>query len=236
MKGIGGHQSHRMLTNTWLTPPEIIKALGEFDLDPCAAPNMPWATAKTMFTVYEDGLTHPWIGRVWLNPPYGKELGKWMGKMAAHNNGIALIFARTETDVYFKHVWPKAYSILFIQGRLHFHDSTGNRAKANSGAPSVLISYGESNAQSISDSGIRGKHLLVNAVPVVVVGVSPTWRSVITIAVSRSGGEADLSEIYDMVEQIAPDKTAANANYRAKIRQQLQYHFTRIADGRYSNK
>lgn len=58
----------------------------------------------------------------------------------------------------------------------------------------------------------------------------------ITIAVNRSGGEADLSQIYDLVEQIAPDKTGQNQNYRAKIRQQLQYHFTRIAEGRYTNQ
>lgn len=236
-KGIGGHQSAKMISDTWLTPPEIITALGPFDLDPCAAPNMPWRTASRMLTVADDGLTHDWTGsRVWLNPPYGREIDRWMERMASHGDGIALIFARTETAMYFRYVWPKATSILFLEGRLFFYREDGIKAKANAGAPSVLIAYGTRNSDSISDSGIKGKHLPVNHTPVVVVGVSPTWRSVITIAVNRAGGEAQLSQIYDLVEQIAPDKTSQNQNYRAKIRQQLQYHFTRIAEGRYTNQ
>ena len=59
---------------TWLTPPEIIRSLGEFDLDPCVPDSMPWQTAKRMVTKAEDGLTVDWNGkRVWLNPPYGRE-------------------------------------------------------------------------------------------------------------------------------------------------------------------
>jgi hypothetical protein len=71
-------------------------------------------------------------------------------------------------------VWPKATSILFLEGRLYFYREDGTRAKANAGAPSVLIAYGTQNSDSISDSGIKGKHLPVNHTPVVVVGVSPT--------------------------------------------------------------
>lgn len=58
---------------TWLTPPEIIRALGEFDLDPCCPPAMPWSTAKKMVCRPDDGLAVTWEGRVWLNPPYGRE-------------------------------------------------------------------------------------------------------------------------------------------------------------------
>jgi hypothetical protein len=59
-------------TVVWLTPPEILSVLGRFDLDPCAAPPpRPWATANHHFDGFNyDGLKEPWLGRVWMNPPY----------------------------------------------------------------------------------------------------------------------------------------------------------------------
>ena len=56
----------------WLTPPEIVKSLGEFDLDPCSPIERPWDTAKNHFTINDNGLIQNWFGRVWCNPPYGK--------------------------------------------------------------------------------------------------------------------------------------------------------------------
>ena len=71
---MGGHQSAAMMKDEWLTPPEIIDALGgpaSFDLDPCAPVTRPWPTAKEHFTIIDNGLTKPWRGRIWFNPPYG---------------------------------------------------------------------------------------------------------------------------------------------------------------------
>lgn len=66
----------------WLTPPELLTALGGFDLDPCAYHSQPWKTAKTQYALPEhDGLLMPWEGRVWCNPPYGKETKKWIERM-----------------------------------------------------------------------------------------------------------------------------------------------------------
>lgn len=61
-----------------------------------------------------------------------------------HNNGIALVFARTETRMFFKDVWPLASSLLFLRGRLTFcyPDGSEPRSGGNSGGPSVLIGYG----------------------------------------------------------------------------------------------
>ena len=157
MKGLGGHQSSRMGKDEWLTPPEIIKALGLFDLDPCSPINRPWDTAKKHYTIEDNGFMKQWEGRVWCNPPYGRETGKWLNKCFSHENAIALIFARTETKDWFNHIWHSAHSILFIEGRLYFHHVDGTRAKANSGAPSALISYNAENTLSIIHSGIRGK-------------------------------------------------------------------------------
>lgn len=224
-----------MKSDTWLTPPEILAPLGEFELDPCCPENMPWRTAKTMFTQKDDGLSKEWFGRVWLNPPYGRAIGDWMKKMAARGCGISLVFARTETEFWHRWIWPFADSILFLEGRLNFLNRAGIRSKANAGAPSVLIAYGADNVESLGDSGIRGRHILINAVPVVIVGTSPSWKSVITIAVGRLNGTGHLQEIYDLVEQIAPDKIAGNGFYKEKIRQVLQQNFERIGKGKYSN-
>lgn len=234
-KGIGGHQSANNITCQWLTPPEIIQAMGSFDLDPCSPANRPWDTAKNHYT--EDGLNKKWFGRVWMNPPYGKPkiITPWMKKLSEHGNGITLIFARTETKMFFNYVWEMADSILFIRGRLHFYNIEGQRAKKNCGAPSVLIAYGEENMQALSDSGIKGKHLLVNSTPIVIVGISPSWKSVISIAITRLNGSANIQAIYNMVEQIAPDKVTNNKFYKEKIRQKLQFCFTKIQKGVYSN-
>lgn len=157
MPAIGGHQkAYRGRTDDWLTPPEIIEELGEFDLDPCCPPDMPWETAKHMIHFPADGLDFDWSGRVWLNPPYGPETGKWLERLAYHGNGVALIFARTETDMFFRWGWQQADAMLFLKGRLHFHDVAGKRAKFNSGGPSVLIAYGHQNVESLQASALPG--------------------------------------------------------------------------------
>ena len=72
---------------TWLTPKHIIDALGHFDTDPCCPPNMPWRTADRMLTKEDDGTTAPWIGRVWCNPPYGREALPFLERMARYQGG-----------------------------------------------------------------------------------------------------------------------------------------------------
>ncbi|OBW43511.1 DNA N-6-adenine-methyltransferase (Dam) [Chryseobacterium sp. MOF25P] len=157
--GIGSHHSANMKKDEWLTPPDVIEALGRFDLDPCSPINKPWATAKNHFSIKDDGLSQIWSGRVWCNPPYGLEAARWLNKLKNHKDGIALIFARTETKMFFDHVWNDADALLFIEGRLYFHHVDGSRAKANSGAPSVLIAYGKSNAEILKNCKIKGKYI-----------------------------------------------------------------------------
>lgn len=146
-KGIGGHhRAYRGRSDEWLTPPEIIRALGPFDLDPCAPSRRPWEMAVNHYTEENNGLLLPWSGRIWCNPPYGPETGTWLQRLADHGNGIALTFARTETAMFFDQVWTRADALFFFRGRLYFYDTYGARAKANAGGPSVLIAYGSSNA------------------------------------------------------------------------------------------
>ena len=82
-----------------------------------------------------------------------------MGRMAQHGCGTALLFARTETELFFEAVWDKATAVLFLKGRPHFHHQDGRRARANSGCPVVLIAYGLDDAERLRLSGIPGKYL-----------------------------------------------------------------------------
>lgn len=79
-----------------------------------------------------------------------------MARLAAHGNGMALIFARTETDMFHRYVWGRAAAVLFLAGRRHFYTVDGQRAKHNGGAPSCLVAYGESNAEKLWHSRLPG--------------------------------------------------------------------------------
>ena len=146
---LSSHQSTRMKSSSWLTPPKILHALGRFDLDPCCPPVMPWQTAAQMIAPPRDGLAEPWHGRVWLNPPFGAQAAAWLAKMAKHGNGIALIPARTETRMFYASVWGAADAVLFLQGRPSFHHVNGNKAAFNSGTPIALVAYGKHNANTL---------------------------------------------------------------------------------------
>lgn len=149
-------------TATWLTPKYIIDALGPFDLDPCAHTEMPWPTAKTMLTIKEDGLKSSWegFGRVFLNPPYGRtDMNKWLAKMEAHKNGIALVYASTDVD-WFKYIW-NSNAVLFPTGRIRFCDENGQPG-GSPGKGSVLAAWGEDNVDALSwvrYHGIPGKFI-----------------------------------------------------------------------------
>lgn len=141
--GLSSHQSTKLSQDEWLTPPEIINDFGPFDLDPCSPIDRHWPTAKKHYTINDNGLLQNWDGFVWLNPPYGLRIMDWMNRMAMHNNGIVLIFARTETRHFFQYVWPIAKSIIFVKGRIYFYDVSGNVAQWSGGAPSCIIAYGD---------------------------------------------------------------------------------------------
>lgn len=160
----GSHPyKHRPVADShvWLTPPQILSALGRFDLDPCAAPEpRPWATATKHITLPDDGLTAAWRGRVWCNPPFGKHTEPWLERMAKHDNGIALVFARTDTSMFQKWVWRHASAVMFLAKRPHFCRADGTRAKGNSGGPICLIAYGKHNAWALQQSGLDGSVVL----------------------------------------------------------------------------
>ena len=153
-------------TDSWITPRWLIDRVGPFDLDPCACDPQPWPCAVESWT--ENGLLRPWRGIVWCNPPYGRAMAAWLNRLALYGNGIALVFARTETAAFFGHVWPFASALLFLRGRLTFHypDGSAPRNGANSGGPNVLIGYGaeaERRLVACADLGAVVKRVWANA-------------------------------------------------------------------------
>lgn len=150
MKGwLDGRGGNAERESRWLTPRKYVEALGDFDLDPCGAPGHDLAAETYTPEKGMDGLTLPWRGLVWLNPPYGREAEPFLERMAQHQHGTALIFANTETRVWFEHVWPFASAILFLRGRVRFLDENQVEARTNSGKPSVLAAYGEADADAL---------------------------------------------------------------------------------------
>lgn len=153
MSGAKVYFRNEKTTDTWLTPLDLIRPLGEFDLDPCAYPDHP--TAKSLLCLpFDDGLTAEWTGRVWLNPPYGGECASWMERLADHGCGTALVFARTETK-WFQNIIARASAALFPKGRIHFLKPDGTYG-AGSSAPSVFIAFGDDDATKLLFSGIPG--------------------------------------------------------------------------------
>lgn len=234
--GMGGHQSARATTVEWLTPRTIITTLGPFDLDPCAPAVQPFPTAARTFTRIENGLIQVWRGRVWLNPPYTHgQIRRWLARMAAHNNGTALIFARTDTEAFHRYVWECATAALFMRGRLNFLRPDGTPAPrrdgkdANAGAPTVLCAYGMRDADVLAGCGIDGKFVPLRIPRSVVVSIFSTsneeeksvvtWRQALD-RFMRGRGPVHLDEIYRHFADHR--KAVANQNFDAKLRQQLQ--------------
>jgi hypothetical protein len=135
----------QLLTSTsekWKTPPDLVSEIADFlggiDLDPCGDPehNVP-AAEHYDGTNGRDGLKLPWYGRVFMNPPYGREMKRWVERFCTEpiDEGIALLKAATDTQ-WFKPLWQ--YPICFLEHRVYFLGED-NRTLASSTVPSVLV-------------------------------------------------------------------------------------------------
>lgn len=143
-------------TNEWITPPNIVESLGKFDTDPCASHFQKSPYATTNYYIEDDGLTKQWNGRVWCNPPYGNLAEKFIRLLAKHNNGIALIFSRTDTKVWHQSIFPCASALFFTEGRIAFHREGNSDSEQTGGSGSCFVAYGEENAIALMKSSIKG--------------------------------------------------------------------------------
>lgn len=143
------HERPQGASDEWYTPSEVFDALGlRFDLDPASpvAGPVPWVPADRFYTKNDNGLWLPWEGRVWLNPPYGRDIPVWLDRMASHGNGIALLFARTDTRWFHRYV-TTADAVVFGYDRMYFVMPSGERGRAPAG--SVFFAWGADNAEAL---------------------------------------------------------------------------------------
>jgi hypothetical protein len=154
------HESQKSKSIDWYTPKHVFDSLNvEFDLDPCCPQGgVPWIPAKSHYSLPFDGLSMPWNGFVWCNPPYGKETVKWLTKMGNHNNGVALVFARTDTK-WFHDVVAKADAILFLSGRIQFVDAYQKTGGSGSSCGSMLVAWGDKGVAALK--GMKDEGFLV---------------------------------------------------------------------------
>jgi len=129
-------------TDLWATPAAFFENYNQkfnFELDVCATHEN--AKCTKYFTLEDDGLSKEWAGVCWMNPPYGKEIAKWMKKAYESSLSgatvVCLVPARTDTKWW--HEYATKGVVEFIRGRLKFGD-----AKHSAPFPSaVVIFYGK---------------------------------------------------------------------------------------------
>jgi hypothetical protein len=155
------HERANGVTVDWFTPPDFFDRLGmTFDLDPCAGRDAEEIAlrssvpATVSYTLSDDGLARPWRGRAFVNPPYGDAMIPFLHRLAEHGDGVALVFARTETKAM-QDAMRKADLTVFMRDRLYFvRASDGYQGRAACG--SLLLVHGQRNVDDVlrADLGI----------------------------------------------------------------------------------
>lgn len=116
-------------SNEWSTPQDLFDELNKefhFTLDPCSTDEN--AKVHNHFTIVDDGLKKDWTRDiVFMNPPYGGHTGDWLRKAYVSSQGgatvVCLIVSSTDRSYWHDIIFPYAYQIRFIRGRLHFGQS-----------------------------------------------------------------------------------------------------------------
>ena len=127
-------------TDQWETPQSLFEELDaefSFDLDVCALPSN--AKCKRYFTPAQDGLAQHWSGTCWMNPPYGRTIGRWVKKAFDSSQAgatvVALLPARTDTTWWHEFV-TRASEVRFLRGRLRF-----GAAETGAPFPSAIVVF-----------------------------------------------------------------------------------------------
>ena len=130
--GKSPHVSHNAGDNEWYTPPDIIEAardcMGGIDLDPASSEKaQETVRADRFFTGQDDGLSQPWAGRIWLNPPYAQPLiGQFAEKVIAEPIDQACVLVNNATETKWGHSLLASGSVVcFIKARVRWVSPLG---------------------------------------------------------------------------------------------------------------
>lgn len=133
-------------TAEWETPQELFDRLDaeyHFDVDVCAAPEN--AKCARYYTREDDGLKQEWRGTCFMNPPYGRDIQKWMEKAYTESrvNGATVVcLVPSRTDTRWWHEYAMRGKIQFLRGRIKFGQS-----KNSAPFPSAIVVFGDDDKQ-----------------------------------------------------------------------------------------
>lgn len=149
------HEACVGASDEWYTPPHYFDAIGlTFDLDPCSPGPEHWVPARKVYTLADDGLTKPWAGIVFMNPPFGGRNGQvpWLRKFVEHRNGIAIVAARTSSG-WFHEFAPQVDTLLFPRGKTKFIRPDGS-VGGSPGTGIVMLGLGRIASEALRRSGL----------------------------------------------------------------------------------
>ena len=159
--------------NEWYTPRYIIEAarntMGSIDLDPASSAIANQIVgAKNYYTKEDNGLSQPWYGNIWLNPPYSRSLisqfsSAVTNKRRDFNQAIVLVNNATET-LWFDNLTKSSCSACFLDHRIKFIDGTGKQG-GSSMQGQILIYFGtdiQKFKENFSPFGLVWQHLSHN--------------------------------------------------------------------------
>ena len=115
--------------DNWETPQFLFDGLNaefRFDIDVCAT--VATAKCKRFFSPEEDGLSQTWSGTCWMNPPYGRQIERWMRKAfeSSRSGALVVCLVPARTDTGWWHKYAMRGEIRYLRGRLKFGDATNS--------------------------------------------------------------------------------------------------------------
>jgi len=144
---------HLSQSDEWYTPVAIVESaravLGAIDLDPASCPRAnTLIRASAFYSKQVDGLTHPWRGRIWMNPPYNRLAQQFAQKLVTNfqeglvTEAVALFNANSMTSQWFSPLYDHASALMITRGRLLFTPGDPDQNFSSPSTGSVVLYFG----------------------------------------------------------------------------------------------
>lgn len=142
-------QQEQLTRDDYYTPAWVFERMGiEFDLDVCSPPGgIPWIPAARFYTQADDGLLQPWVGRVWMNPPYSQAT-PWVQRFMQHRDGVMLIVHAK--SAWHNTLWSCADGVVVPDA---YFDFIGGPNGGSIFAPVFFAAFGDECVEAISHLG-----------------------------------------------------------------------------------